>query len=74
VDGSGQRLLLSRYLRRWGFHTFSFSSFYAQADLYHYTGDAIYPAMETQIIDDVVKVHATVAVVEFPRTVQSPNL
>ena len=28
------------------------SNFYQQADLYHYVGDAIYPDMETQIIDD----------------------
>lgn len=28
------------------------ASFYQQADLYHYRGDAIYPVMETQIIDD----------------------
>lgn len=27
------------------------SSFYRQADLYHYTGFAVYPDMETQIID-----------------------
>jgi hypothetical protein len=27
------------------------SSFYRQADLYHYRGDAVYPAMATQIID-----------------------
>lgn len=35
---------------------FSFSqqsSFYQEADLYHYEGDAIYPTMETQIIDSV---------------------
>ena len=34
---------------------FAFSrrgSFYKQADLYHYTGDAVYPIMESQIIDD----------------------
>lgn len=27
-------------------------SFYKQADLYHYTGDAIYPALASQIVDD----------------------
>jgi hypothetical protein len=27
--------------------------YYAQANLFHYSGDAIYPAMESQIIDDV---------------------
>ena len=35
---------------------FAFSrreSFYRQADLFHYSGDAIYAAMETQIIDDI---------------------
>lgn len=35
---------------------FSFSQrgkFYQQSDLYHYRGDAIYPAMESQIIDSV---------------------
>ncbi len=26
--------------------------YYAQADLYHYTGDAVTPAMRTQIVDD----------------------
>lgn len=34
---------------------FAFSqrgAFYRQADLYHYRGDAIYPSMESQIIDD----------------------
>jgi hypothetical protein len=29
------------------------SSFYRQADLHHYIGDAIYPAMQTQIVDDL---------------------
>jgi hypothetical protein len=28
-------------------------SFYQQADLYHYVGDAVYPFMESQIIDDL---------------------
>ncbi|WP_343743371.1 hypothetical protein [Herbaspirillum huttiense] len=35
---------------------FSFNrrqEFYQQADLYHYVGDAIYPAMESQIIDSM---------------------
>ena len=35
---------------------FSFSerrAFYKQAEVYHYEGDAIYPTMETQIIDSV---------------------
>ena len=35
---------------------FAFSrreSFYRQADIFHYAGDAIYPAMATQIIDDL---------------------
>jgi hypothetical protein len=35
---------------------FSFSrrgSFYKQADLYHYVGDAIYPAMYSQVIDSI---------------------
>jgi hypothetical protein len=44
------------YVGEWQGNRFSFSgrsSFYAQADLYHYTGDAIYPAMQSQIIDDV---------------------
>lgn len=27
--------------------------FYKQADLYHYVGDAIYPAMQTQLVEDV---------------------
>lgn len=27
-------------------------SFYVQAGIYHYVGDAVYPAMESQIIDD----------------------
>src|SRR6266550_1120324 len=29
------------------------SSFYYQANLYHYVGDAIYPAFEAQLIDDL---------------------
>ena len=29
------------------------SPYYKQADLHHYTGDAVYPTMESQIIDDV---------------------
>jgi hypothetical protein len=29
------------------------SSFYKQADLYHYTGDAVYSILESQIIDDL---------------------
>lgn len=36
---------------------FAFSrrqNFYQQADLFHYVGDAIYPDMETQIIDSMV--------------------
>lgn len=35
---------------------FSFSqrrSYYKQADLHHYVGDAVYPALETQIVDNV---------------------
>lgn len=39
----------------WGGVRFSFNrqgKFYEQAQLYHYTGDAIYPALESQIIDD----------------------
>lgn len=30
-------------------------SFYKQADLHHYVGDAVYPIMRTQIIDDAVQ-------------------
>jgi hypothetical protein len=44
------------YVGEWEGNRFSFSgrsSFYRQADVYHYTGDAIYPAMLTQIIDDI---------------------
>ena len=44
------------YVGEWEGNPFSFSgrsSFYRQADVYHYTGDAIYPVMESQIIDDV---------------------
>lgn len=44
------------YLAEHGDYRFSFSerkSFYKQADLYHYEGDAVYPVMESQIIDDV---------------------
>jgi hypothetical protein len=39
----------------WGGVRFSFNrqgKFYEQAQLYHYTGDAIYPALASQIIDD----------------------
>jgi hypothetical protein len=38
---------------------FAFSqrtSFYRQADLYHYQGDAVYPVMESQIIDDLTQI------------------
>ena len=45
---------------------FSFSqqkSFYRQAGLYHYTGDAIYPAMRTQIVDNLGDARLTDVVV-----------
>jgi hypothetical protein len=40
----------------WGSFRFSFSarnSYYRQADLHHYVGDAIYPVFEAQLIDSV---------------------
>ena len=49
---------------------FAFSqrrSFYKQADLYHYTGDAVYPALATQIIDDYSEI-------DFQNTVVSNSL
>lgn len=45
---------------------FSFSSrgpFYIQADLFHYVGDAVYPFMETQLVDDVIAFSTTAQVV-----------
>ena len=42
------------YLAKYGEFRFAFSqrsSFYRQADLYHYSGDAMYPIMEAQVID-----------------------
>lgn len=45
---------------------FAFSSrksFYKQADLYHYVGDAVYSDMETQIVDDASTFNATSVVV-----------
>lgn len=44
---------------------FSFTrqrNFYRQADLYHYEGDAVYPALATQIIDDIAKLPTDVIV------------
>lgn len=38
-------------------------SFYKQADLYHYVGNAVYPDMETQIVDDVGSLRAADLVV-----------
>lgn len=46
------------WIGNFGEMRFSFSSqasFYEQAGLYHYTGDAIYPAMESQIIDNAAQ-------------------
>lgn len=43
------------YIAEVGGLRFAFSergSFYRQADLYHYVGDAVYPVMATQVIDD----------------------
>lgn len=43
------------YIGEWDGVRFSFSSrspLYAQADIYHYVGDAIYPEQESQIIDN----------------------
>jgi len=47
--------------RRFAFS--SRSSWYKQADLWHYTGFAIYPDMETQIVDDLAGFDATSVVV-----------
>jgi hypothetical protein len=44
---------------------FSFSranSFYQQAGLYHYEGDALYPFMETQIIDSIGQIDPSLVV------------
>lgn len=43
------------FLAKHGPYKFAFSqrrSWYKQAGLYHYVGDAVYPVMESQIIDD----------------------
>lgn len=45
---------------------FAFSKrgpFYTQAELYHYVGDAIYPIMESQIIDSIAQLKGTKSVV-----------
>ena len=45
---------------------FAFSQrgrYYAQADLYHYVGDAVYPALQSQIIDSAVGFNAQSLVV-----------
>jgi hypothetical protein len=47
--------------QRFGFSTRS--SFYRQADLYHYVGFAVYPDMETQLIDEVVDFDTTEVIV-----------
>lgn len=47
------------YIGEWEGLRFAFSnrkSFYRQAGLFHYAGDAIYPAMATQIIDEVSQI------------------
>lgn len=44
------------YVAAYDEERFSFSQqnkFYQEADLYHYEGDAVYPTMETQIVDSV---------------------
>lgn len=43
------------WIADWGGRRYAFSSrsgWYKQANLYHYRGDAVYPALETQIVDD----------------------
>lgn len=48
-----------------GDYRFAFSSrrgYYRQADLYHYTGDAVYPVMEAQIIDGVEQLDTSLIV------------
>lgn len=47
-------LYLGTWATPWGSFRFSFSSrasYYRQADLHHYVGDAVYPAFEAQLID-----------------------
>lgn len=44
------------YLATIGQHRFAFThqeNYYQQANLYHYSGDALYPPMESMVIDDV---------------------
>lgn len=44
------------YIAEWDGIQFAFSqrgSFYSQVGLFHYTGEAIHPAMRSQIIDDI---------------------
>ena len=46
------------YIGRQGDLQFAFAeqrSFYQQADLFHYRGDAVYPALATQVIDDLAQ-------------------
>lgn len=45
---------------------FAFSNrdnFYEQADLWHYSGDAIYPFMESQLIDDATQINLKTPIV-----------
>ena len=54
------------YLGQFGGRRFAFSSrgpFYAQAGLYHYRGDAIYPALASQIVDTAAALANTSLVV-----------
>ena len=50
-------------------------NFYKQANVYHYQGDAIYPAMESQIIDNPATLDLTDAVVSnsLPFWLSVPN-
>jgi hypothetical protein len=51
------------------------SSFYKQADLYHYQGDAINPAMQSQLIDSAASLDLTNVVVtnSLPLWIALPN-
>ena len=54
VNDLGSVSPMVMYIAEIGGTSYAFSrreSFYQQADLYHYVGDAVYPALETQIIN-----------------------
>lgn len=66
VDAFNEIAPTSLLIGEYGGVRFSFSrqgKFYEQAQLFHYVGDAIYPAMESQIIDDPASLDTTELIV-----------